>query len=51
MSALRVNESKIIAENAFNPDHLWMEGKHESKSEGKSFSYGFLPIHERFLNP
>ena len=27
MSALSVNETKITAENAFNPDHLWMEGK------------------------
>ena len=35
MDALRVNESKITAENAFNRDHLWMEGKHESKSESK----------------
>ena len=34
MSALRVNESKITAVNAFNPDHLWMEGKHESKKRG-----------------
>ena len=24
--------TKVKAENAFNPDHLWMEGKHESKS-------------------
>ena len=31
MSALRVTESKITAENAFNPDYLWMEGKHESE--------------------
>ena len=29
MSAPRVNETKITTENAFNPDHLWMEGKHE----------------------
>ena len=26
---LRVNETKITTENAFNPDHPWMEGKHE----------------------
>ena len=32
MGALRVNETKITAENAFNPDHLWMEGKHESEN-------------------
>ena len=31
MSALRVNESKITAENAFNLDYLWMEGEHEWK--------------------
>ena len=29
MSALSVNETKITAENAFNTDHLWIEGKHE----------------------
>ena len=38
MSALRVNQSKITAENAFNPDHLWMEGKPESKNESKPSS-------------
>ena len=37
MSTLGVNEAKITAENAFNPDHLWMEGKHESKKQGKAF--------------
>ena len=31
VSTLRVNETKITAVNAFNPDDLWMEGKHESK--------------------
>ena len=37
MSALGVNETKITAENAFNTDDLWMEGKHESKKQGKAF--------------
>ena len=36
MGALRVNETKIKAENAFNRDHLWMEGNHESKNEDKT---------------
>ena len=35
--ALEVNEIKITVGNAFNPDHLWMGGKHESKNEGKTF--------------
>ena len=34
MSTLRVNETKITAENAYNPDHLWMDGKHDSKKQG-----------------
>ena len=29
MSALRVHETKITIENIFNPDHLWMQGKHQ----------------------
>ena len=29
MDALRVNETKITAENAFNRDYLWMEGNHK----------------------
>ena len=37
MGALRVNETKITAENGFNPDHIWMEGNHESKNEDKTF--------------
>ena len=37
MSALRVIETKIIAENDFIPDYLWMKGKHESKSKNKTF--------------
>ena len=50
MSALRVNETKITAENTFNPDHLWMEGINQ-KTEGKAFFEVFLQIHEWFLNP
>ena len=34
MSAVGVNDTKTTAENAFNPDHLLMEGKHESKKQG-----------------
>ena len=34
MGALRLNETNITAENAFNPDHLWMKGKYESKKQG-----------------
>ena len=34
---LRVNETKITAENTFNPDHLWMESNHEAKNESKTF--------------
>ena len=34
MSTLRVNETKITAENAYDPDHLWMDGKHDSKKQG-----------------
>ena len=34
MSTLRVNETKITAENAYNPDPLWMDGKHDSKKQG-----------------
>ena len=37
MSNLRVDETKIRAENPFNPDHFWMEGKHQSKIEDKTF--------------
>ena len=33
MSTLRVNQPKITAENAFNPDHLWMERKHEAQKK------------------
>ena len=29
MRALGANETKITVGNAFNPDHLWMGGKHE----------------------
>ena len=36
MSTLRVNETKITAENTFNSDHLWMDGKHEWKKDGKT---------------
>ena len=40
MSTLRVNDATITAENAFNPDDLWMEGKLESKTKVKpSFRY------------
>ena len=38
MSDLGVNENKITAENAFNPDHLWMKGKQEYKKKKKTFS-------------
>ena len=37
MSDLGVNENKITAENAFNPDHLWMKGKHEYKKKKRHF--------------
>ena len=40
MSTLRVNETKITAEKAFSPDHLWMEAKHESKKWGSSLLLG-----------
>ena len=33
MNAVRVHKTKITAENAFNPDPLWMKGKHESKKQ------------------
>ena len=40
MSALKVNETKITAKNAFNPDHLWIEeGKHESEKRGASLVF------------
>ena len=42
MSALRVNEAMITAENVFNPDNLWMEGKHESKHKDKTFFLGIF---------
>ena len=42
MSALRVNETMITAENVFNPDNLWMEGKHESKHKDKTFFLGIF---------
>ena len=44
MSALRVNQTKMTAENAFKPDHLWMEGKHESKNEDKTFFLGIFAV-------
>ena len=34
MSTLRVHETKITDENAYNPDHIWMDGKHDSKKQG-----------------
>ena len=37
MGAVRVNGTKITAENAFNRDHIWMGGNHESKNEDKTF--------------
>ena len=42
MSALRVNESKITAENTFKPDHLWMKGKHELKKQRQSLFWGIF---------
>ena len=42
MSVLRVNGTKITAKNAFNPDHLWMEGKHESKKPRLSLLLGIF---------
>ena len=33
-NTLRVNETKITSKNTFNPDNLWMDGKHESKKRG-----------------
>ena len=50
MSTLKINETKITAENAFNPAYLRMEGRHELKKEGKTFFEVILLIHERFLN-
>ena len=37
MSIQRVNETKITAENAFNPGHIWIKGKYELKTESKTF--------------
>ena len=35
VSAFWVNETKMTAENVFNPDHTRMEGKHELKTKAK----------------
>ena len=31
----KINETKMTAENVFNPDHTRMEGKHELKTKAK----------------
>ena len=38
MGTLRVNETKITAENTLNTDHIWMEGNHESKNEDNQWA-------------
>ena len=42
MSALMVNETKMTAKNAFNPDYLWMTDKHESKERGENLLLGIF---------
>ena len=42
MSALRVNQTKVTAENAFNPDYFCMKGNHESKNKGWSLYLGIF---------
>ena len=33
----KINETKMTAENVFNPDHTRMEGKHELKTKAKPY--------------
>ena len=42
MGALKVNKTKITTENAFNQDHLWLEGNHESKNKKKKPSFRYF---------
>ena len=42
MITLRVNKTKITTKNAFTPDHLWMEGEHESKKWRYSLLLGIF---------
>ena len=39
---IKINETKIAAENVFNPDHIWMKDKDESKHEKQILLLGIF---------
>ena len=46
----RVNKTKSTGENAFNGDHFWTEGNHESSNNEKTLFWVFLQICDSCFN-
>ena len=50
MRVLRVNETKVTTENAFNQDHFAIEGNHQSGKDKKTLLRCFSRFLTRVLN-
>ena len=51
MRPLRVNETDVTTENAFNRNHFGIEGNHESNNDEKNLFWVFLEIRDPCFNP
>ena len=48
---LKLSESKINVEKAFNGDHFEIEGNHGSSKDKKSLFWVFFEIYDQCFNP